>query len=52
MTVQKTGHPQGDRVSLYHYNVGLSDVKDQFEESEAIQIITGLDSSVTAAMVR
>ena len=49
--LQKTGPAQCDRVSLYRYNAVLSDVKDQFQESEAIQIITGLDSSVTAANV-
>ena len=33
------------------YSAVLSDVKDTFQECETIQIITGLDSCVTAATV-
>ena len=42
---------QCDRVSSHRYNVVLSDVKDEFEESKTIQIMTGSDPSVTAANV-
>ena len=42
---------QCDRVSLYRYNAVLSYVEDEFQESETIQIITGLDSSVITAIV-
>ena len=39
------------RCHLYRYSAVLSDVKDKFQEGETIKIITGLDSSVTAANV-
>ena len=47
--LQKTGQEQCNRVSLYRYNAVLSDLKYVFQEFKIIQIITGLDSSVTAA---
>ena len=47
----KTGRAQCDQVSLYFYNAVISDVKDKFQESETIEIITELDSSVTAASI-
>ena len=45
------GQAQCDWVSFSHYNAVLSDVNEKFQGSETIQIITGLDSSVTAAIV-
>ena len=42
---------QCDRVSSFRYNAVFSAVKDKFQESETIQIITGWDSSVTAAII-
>ena len=36
-------------MSLYRYNAVLFNIEDKFQESETIQSITGLDSSVTAA---
>ena len=49
--LQKTRRAQCDRVSSYRYNAVLSDVKDEFEESKTIQIITGSEPSVTAANI-
>ena len=51
-TLQKTWRAQCDRVSLYHYHAVLSYVEDEFQESEKLQIRTGLDSSGTAAIVK
>ena len=36
-------------MSLYRHNAVHFDDKDKFQESETIQIITGLDPGVTAA---
>ena len=49
--LQKTGQPQCERVSLYRYIAVLCDVKDKFQESETIHIMTRLESSVTATSV-
>ena len=38
-------------MSLHRYNAILSDVRTEFKESEITQIITGLDSSVTAITI-
>ena len=48
----KTGRAQCDGVSLYRCNAILYDDKDKFQENEAVLIVTGLDSSVTAASVK
>ena len=45
-----TSRAECDRVSLYRYNAVLADDEDKFKEHEAIQIIAGSDSSVTAAI--
>ena len=37
-------------MSLYRCNAILFDVEDKFQESETIEVTTGLDSSVTAAI--
>ena len=42
---------QCDRVSLYRHIAVLSKALGKFQESESIQIITGLGSSLTAAIV-
>ena len=47
----KSGRAQRDLKSFYHYNAVLSDVKGKFQESETIQIITGLDSSSTTGNI-
>ena len=47
--LQKIRRAHCDRLSLYRYCAVVPDVKDEFQESQTIQIITGLDSSVTAA---
>ena len=52
MRLCKRREGQCDRVSLYRYNAVLFCVEDEFKGSETIQIITGLDSSVTAATDR
>ena len=48
--MQRTRRAQCHRMSLYRYDAVLSDVKDEFQESETIQIVTGLDSSANAAI--
>ena len=47
--LQRMGWAQCDWVSLYGYNAVLSDVKDNFQENETLQM--GLDNSVTAAII-
>ena len=46
-----TGRAECDRMSLYCYSTAQSNVKDEFQESETIQIIKELDSCVTAAII-
>ena len=38
-------------MSSYRYDAVLSDVKDELQESQVVQIMTGLDCSVTAAII-
>ena len=50
--LQKMRRAQGDRLYLYRYCAVLPAVKDKFQESQTIQIITGLDSIVAAACLQ
>ena len=49
--LQKKGRAQCDRVSLYHYNAEFSKDEDGIQDSETIQNISELDSSVTAGNI-
>ena len=50
--LHKTGRAHCHLVSLYRYDAVLSYVQGDFQASETIQIIAGLDYSVTAAIMK